>query len=100
MEAGGICKVELIGLIQHSFAFRAVPSCSPTFNQVIKQQLVQPTIFITFIFGPPASRKESLDLVLLVALIFPLGRIEVGDEVAGKIAPSAASCPLLCGETS
>lgn len=58
MEAGGgICKMDLMGLIQHSFAFRAVSSCSPAFSQVMKQQLVQPTIFIAFIFDPPAIRR-------------------------------------------
>jgi len=42
-----------MGLIQRSLAFRAVPSHSPAFSQVMKQLLVQPTIFSAFIFGPP-----------------------------------------------
>lgn len=89
--------MELMGLNQHSLAFRAVPACSPAFSQVMKKQLVQITIFITVTFGPPGGKKQIRSWGSGVAFALPLERGKVEDRMAGNAAPSAGSSSLSHG---
>lgn len=87
----GLCKVELMRSAQQCVAFGAVLSCSPAFSQMMKQQLVQTTIFITIIFDPGAGKKHSLSLALFLRLFCFFRNYGGGDKLDGCAAPSVLS---------